>query len=347
MVRCLKIKKEKGELARRFLEKKIWFDRTRLLGKTEKRYLIIPLNPEADEKAIKKKFSDAKFENKNLRLLPVRPGNLKYLLKDILTERQTDQIVRSYDTVGDIVVLDIPKRLERLDKSIGWAFKRAHPYVKVVAKKAGKVKGKYRARELKVLTGEKRLHTTYTEAGIPMKLDLGKVFFTPRLGRERQRIANLVKRKEKVLVMFSGIGPFPLMIAKEEPTCRIWAVELNPDAYKNMEDNIRINRMGHIITSVKGDVVKEVPKIGEYFDRIIMPLPEKAWSYLELALRYTKPQGMVHFYAFVHEEKVKDAIEKIKQKAKKVRKKAKIVNWVRAGSYAARTWRFCFDIKVF
>lgn len=346
MVKTLKVKKEDGQSAKEFLMQKGWLDKTRMVGKTELRYIILSLNEKADLALLTKKFSGSKIEVKNMALLPAVPGDLKQMLKSIIPEKYLDKVVKSYDVVGDIAILEVPKEVENFDVPIAHALKRTNPYIKTVVRKAGKVGTEFRLRPLKHLTGEKRTTTVHKEHGVVLHVDIAKAYFSTRSSGERLRIAQLVKSGEDVLVMFAGIGVYALIIAKFQPNSHIWAIEKNPDAVRYMEQNIRANHMGGIITPILGDVRTEMPKLGMDFDRIIMPYPEKAKDFLELAFRYIKPQGVIHYYTFLHEKDIEKHISEIEKIAKKCGKEIEIQNWHRAGSYAPRTWRMVFDILV-
>ena len=347
MAKVLKIKKNFGEKARIFLRKNNWLDTSRIIGRTAQKYLLLPLNKDFDETKLLKKFKDAQIVDRSLQKLPTITGNLKDLLKEkkIVPEKHIDEVVNSFDIIGDIAILNIPKKLEKLEKSIAWTIKRFHPQINVVAKKTSIIKGKYRKRELKVLVGNKKTTTTYLESGITMNMDLAKVFFTPRLSHERLRIANLVKPKENIMVLFAGIGPFALVIARKKPSSKVWAIELNPDAYKYMEENIRINRLTNIIP-VKGDVKKVLPKIKEKFNRIIAVLPKSAFDFLDVILKAAAKGTIVHFYVIMHENDVKTKLEKIKKAGKKFNKKIKILKKIKAGNYGPYIWRWCVDFQV-
>lgn len=346
MVKVLRLKKESAQRAKEFLMQKGWLATSISVGRSAQRYILLPLNEKADESLLVKKFAPARIDHRNLKALPPTSGNLKNLLQHLIPENKIDALIRSYDTVGDICILEIPKELEKFELTIGHAIKRAFPNIKVVAKKEGKRTETERVQPLKIITGEKRFITTHKEHGVSMKVDLSKVYFSPRASSERLRLANLVKRNEKVLVMFSGISPYPLVIAKFQPNCHIWAVELNKEAHKLAEENIRINRAGHIVTAIQGNVTEVLPKIGERFDRIIMPFPEQNWDFLDLALKYATPNAMIHFIAFVNESELDAAKEKILKTAKRANKKVVIKDWRLFGSYAPRVNRYTFDILV-
>jgi len=346
MVKTLKVRKEDGQKAKEFLLEKGWLDKSRIIGRTELRYLIFSLNEKASESELKKKFSGSKIEIKNMPLLPIIPGNLKELLKGIIPEKYMDLVVKSYDVVGDIAILEVPKEIEKFDMQIGHALKRANPYIKTVVRKSGKISDEFRIRPLKHVTGEKKTETTYKEHGTILYLDLTKTYFSPRSSGERLRIARLVKPLEDVLIMFAGIGVYALVIAKNQPQVHLWAIEKNPDAFSFMQKNIRANHAGHIIVPILGDVKDKMPELGMQFDRIVMPFPEKAKDFLPLAFEYIKPQGTIHYYAFLKEKDIEKHISEIAKIAGKQGKEIEVQNWSRAGSYAPRTWRMVFDILV-
>ena len=122
--------------------------------------------------------------------------------------------------------------------------------------------------------------------------------------------------------------------------------EKNPDAVRYMEQNVRANHAGNIITPILGDVRDEMPKLDRQFDRIIMPYPDQAFSFLDIAFKHIKPQGVIHYYTFLHEKELEKHISKIEKIADSCGRKIEIQNWRRAGSYAPRTWRMVFDILV-
>jgi tRNA (guanine37-N1)-methyltransferase len=174
------------------------------------------------------------------------------------------------------------------------------------------MEGVYRTRKLKFLAGEKRAITEYKENNCRFRLDVSKVYFTPRLSFERKRIAEQVKPNEHILALFAGVGPFPIVIAKVQPHVKIHAVELNPDAFKYMQENIRLNRMQEIITPLLGDVKEIVPaKFVNSADRILMPLPKGAEKFLGEAFLAAKKNCIVHFYQFASEQNPFEEAEKL------------------------------------
>ncbi|MFN7088860.1 MAG: class I SAM-dependent methyltransferase, partial [Candidatus Paceibacteria bacterium] len=202
--------------------------------------------------------------------------------------------------IGDIAIIEIPKSLEAKEAIIAEAVCKVHPNIKVVAKKEGPMEGEYRTRKIKVIYGEQRTETEYRENGTRILVDIAKVYFSPRLSFERKRIAGLVKDGENVLALFAGVGPFPLVIAKEHKKCNIVAIELNPEGARYMEKNIKLNKLVNVKV-VLGDVNEVVPHVYQnWADRVIMPLPKDAEFFLKAAYVGAKDNATIHFYTFAN-----------------------------------------------
>lgn len=269
---------------------------------------------------------------------------LKDYLKGKLTKKEYAMMPTSYDIVGDIAIFaEMPRELTKKEKLIGEALLKLHKNVKVVCKKIGKYAGKYRIPKLKIIAGEKRKETTYIENGIRLMLDVEKVYFSPRLGTERKRIADLVKPNENVLVMFSGCGPYTIQIAKR--ATHVTAIEVNPIAHKYALKNLELNKIKNA-TILKGDVKKVVPQLKERFDRIVMPLPKDATGYLKQALSAAKTGCIVHLYSFAKDEEFDAVKAAIQYGCEQYKRRCKVLSIVRAGEYAPRVHRICIDFVV-
>ena len=143
-------------------------------------------------------------------------------------------------------------------------------------------------------------------------------------------------------MMFDGISPYSCVISKNSKPKEVYGIELNPICNKFAQENIQLNKLNNI-KLFQGDVKKVLPKIKKKFDRIIMPLPRNAESYLDIAIKFLKKSGIIHFYDFQLEQDInKKPIEKIQKHIKKF----KILNVVRCGQYAPRKYRICIDFKI-
>ncbi len=269
---------------------------------------------------------------------------LKDYLKDRLTKKEYDIFPTSFDIIGDIAIFnEIPEELSKKEKLIARSLMELYRNLKVVCKKVGKYSGKYRTMKLKIIGGEKRKETLYLENGSRFLLDVEKVYFSPRLGTERKRISDLVKKNENVLVMFSGCGPYTIQIAKK--ASKVTAIEANPVAHKYALKNLELNKIRNAEV-LKGDVKNIVPKLKEKFDRIVMPLPKTAEKYLKYAFDVSKRGTIIHFYSFAQENEFNEAKEELLKSCKAFKKNCKILRIVKAGEYSPRTYRICIDFRV-
>lgn len=233
---------------------------------------------------------------------------LKDALAGTLSLEELDSLTTSFDIIGDIAIVEIPGELEPKERLIGEALLKVHRNLKGVFKKLGPMEGEYRVRRLARIAGEDRTETVYREHGCRIRLDVAKAYFSVRLSTERKRVSSQVRPGERVLVLFAGVGPFALVIAKEHPDTQVVAVEINPDAARYMRENVILNKLDNLEV-LEGDA----RGFGyQDFDRVVMPLPHSAEEFLPLAFSALKKGGCIHFYTIVESE---DAIGKAVSKA--------------------------------
>ena len=221
---------------------------------------------------------------------------LKRRLADKLSPEKLDKVRKSYDIVGEIAIIKVPPALESRKKLIAEAVMVVNKSVTTVLHQKGPVTGVFRLRQLEHVLGERKTATLYREYGCVFKVDLAKAYFSPRLSYERMRVGKLVGRGEVVLNMFAGVGCFSIIIAKHSPARRVYSIDLNPEAVRLMQVNISLNRVGLWVEALEGDA-KDVTE--ERFlnkvDRVLMPLPEKAYEYLDFAIKALKDRrGVIH-----------------------------------------------------
>ncbi len=279
---CVVIPKKKAEpIRRRLLEKGTL--RKDLQIHTDAKSVYLPVNQRVDVGYPIEEidFKELEQDVKDYRVLVDIPEGLRQLLPS------------SYDTLGSIAVVKMADEVLPYAKQIGDAIIATQKAVKTVCADSGVV-DQFRTRAVKVVAGEKTTETVHKEYGLVLKMDLAKVFFSPRLATERDIVAKQVQPGEVVIDMFAGIGPFSLMIARTRSPKAVYAIDANPDAIAFMKENIALNR-ADAVTPVLGDARTEVGKI-EPADRIIMNLPHDARRFLAEAIRSLKPGGTIHFY---------------------------------------------------
>ena len=272
--------------------------------------------------------------------------NLKFYLKDKLTSKELKFVPSSFDVVGDIMIFsEFPKELAKKENLIGKIILQNYLHIKTILKKTKKYSGKFRTPKLKVIAGENRKETTCRENDVLVKLDVEKVYFSQRMSSERKRIASMIEPSESVLVMFSGCGIYPLVIAKNTKCKETYGIEINPTAHKYALENARKNRLEGRVKLFFGDVRRVMPKLNKKFDRILMPLPKGGEKFLDLALRHIKKKGIVHFYDFLHEDEFSKAEEKVKEACNKSKKKCRVIKIEKCGQYSPRFYRICVDFS--
>lgn len=181
--------------------------------------------------------------------------NLKDALKNVLNAEEMSRLKTAFDIVGDIAIMEIDNELILKEKEIAQALLNMHKNINVVCKKGGIHSGVFRTQDLVVLAGEDRKETISKENGVRIKLDAEKVYFSPRLSTDRKRIAEMLKPNEKILAMFSGSGPYPLVMLKNEPSVDIVSIEINPVGVEYQKENLILNKsiVKRIVPSNKKD----------------------------------------------------------------------------------------------
>jgi len=251
----------------------------------------------------------------------------------------------SYDVIGNIAILSL---YTKNSKAAAKKLLFEHKNLQTVMQKSSRIKGRLRKAELKFIAGKKVSETIHHENKCLMKLDVKTCYFSPRLSNDRIDIAKQVKPGEKVLVMFSGIAPYALVIAKNTNAKEVYAIELNKKATKYAKENVRLNKLNNVIV-IQGDVKKIIPKLSRKikFDRIIMSRPQLKDDFLDSALKAAKKGTVIHFYDFLFEEDMpNNAIKKIENAIKKAKKKFKIIKWKKALEIGPRKWRVRVDFIV-
>ncbi|MDO8339064.1 MAG: class I SAM-dependent methyltransferase family protein [Candidatus Burarchaeum sp.] len=337
---CLAVEKKNAERARQLLIAQDALDSARK-PTSDSKFVYFPIKNKLDiglGKLVSKKLKPRKF----------KPHSLEEAMKGKIPAAKIHLLPRAFDMIGDVAIIEIPRPLATNAKLMGKSLLAIHPNLKSVYAKGGKRTGKYRTRKLVHLAGEKRTTTIHKENGCDFELDIAKAYFSPRLAHERQIIANAAKPGEKILALFAGVGPFPIVLAKHQPSVQIAAIELNPQAAKYLANNIRRNSMGGIIEPIKGDAHAVVRKrFKKWADRILMPYPNAAHQFLSDAFYAAKPGCAVHFYCFAREERAFAEAEAIVQKAAaKARRKIEILGKRTVLPYAPRVVQVAIDFCV-
>lgn len=228
--------------------------------------------------------------------------HLREILSELLSPEDLAHIYTSYDVVGDIAIIRLTEASQRHSPAIAEAILRVHKNVKTVLAQTSPVCGAFRLRRLEFIAGENKTSTVHKESGCLLSVDVRECYFSPRLLYERMRIAKQVANGEAIVNMFAGVGCFSIIIAKHSDAGKICSIDINPTAIQNMQENVRLNRVYGKVVSILGDAKDIIEKrLCHVADRVLMPLPEKAYEYLPYALlSLKKAGGWIHYYDFEH-----------------------------------------------
>ncbi len=275
--------------------------------------------------------------------------SLKQLLKKSIPKRLHAKIPTSFDIIGNrekaVAIVGMPKELYRYRAKIAAAIMKQHKNVFTVLDKGTPRKGIFRVRDYKLLAGSTNTEVLHNESSCRLLLDPRKVYFSPREGTERLRIAAAIKNKETVMVFFAGIGPFAIIISKKADAKKVIGIEINPTAVEYFRKNIEMNKCRNMEV-VAGDVKNKSKDYANLCDRVVMPLPESSLAYLPEALSCTKKSGMIHIYLFSAEDEVKNKKAQIRNIAKRAGKKISFMGKTNVLPYGPGIWKMRLDIKV-
>ncbi len=240
---------------------------------------------------------------------------LRSIAREVVGEEKAREVWSRIDIIGDIAIIKKPLRtsLSLEDyRSIGAKLLERVKYVRSVWLAASPVEGEYRVRrELIHLAGDKRTVTVYREHGCSFLVDISKVFVTPRLGFEHYRVAKLVRPGEVIVNMFAGAGIFSIVIARIARPSKVYSIDINREAVELMKRNVEINSVKDVVVPIHGDAAEVVSRrLSGIADRVLMPLPVLAISYLGHALESLKDRGALHVYLHISYGKGEDPRDK-------------------------------------
>jgi len=277
----------------------------------------------------------------------VMSAKLKDILAPVLAQEELDLLIGSYDIVGDIAIVIVPPELTHRETIIGEAILASNKKLEVVAKRAGNYGGEFRTIDLKIIAGKIRKETQVTEFGVRLLLNVETTYFSVRSGNERRRLASLVQPMESVLVMFSGVGPYPLLIAKHSEAKKVVGIEKNPLAHEYAMKNLKLNKKLKNVECKVGDAADLPLLLDERFDRIVMPLPTMAERFLPVAMERLKEEGgWIHYYEMVREGSFEMAVAKVQRSAENSGRKMITSSVIRCGHCGPRTHRICVDAQI-
>ena len=261
-----------------------------------------------------------------------------------------------FDILGNVVLVKFASETKISEKRKFAAKLLKETSATTILEKVGKFSGRLRKQKTKYVAGEKTKEVRYRENDCVFRFNIDTTYFSPRLSNERKEIASQIKKGENVLVMFAGVAPYSIVIAKHSKAERVYSNEINREANKYAQMNIELNKLKDKVILLPGDVKKVfrtgVPptppkvQIPKTFDVIVMPRPNLKNSFLKEAFSLSKKGTRIFYYGFCKDEDKEKLIEGIKEEARVAKKKIKILKTKKAGEIGPYKMRLRVDFMV-
>ncbi|RZC27640.1 tRNA (guanine(37)-N1)-methyltransferase [Asbolus verrucosus] len=248
-----------------------------------------------------KSLQELSFNENNLvdrsHTLTYENYNVESILRAILPKNVEGS--SSFTKIGHIVHLNLREHLIPYKDIIGEVLFDKVPGCRTVVNKVAIIDNTYRNFQMEVLKGDNDMHTKVKENKCTFEFDFSKVYWNSRLCTEHERIVNMVKSGDVLFDVFAGVGPFSIPIAKKG--CLVYANDLNPESYKWLNHNSKINKIGNNLKTFNKDgrefilgVVKEL--LLEHLNKrnvfIVMNLPAMAVEFLNAFINLYKEEEL-------------------------------------------------------
>ncbi len=226
-----------------------------------------------------------------------RKGPARY--RDLLPwpEAEKDALPRSFDIVGDVVLIRLPDPLEPRKEAVGDALLRFVPGARLVGLDHG-VHGPERRRRVERIAGSGPWRTRHRENGVELEVDVERAYFSPRLAREHARVAEDVRAGDRVYDLCCGVGPFSVTIAHLGRATSVTAVDANPEAIALLRDTLARYPFGGRVDAV-GARLEEFLPAAPPVERVVLNLPHEGIKYLASVARTVAPGGRLYYYEVV------------------------------------------------
>ncbi len=176
------------------------------------------------------------------------------LLEDQIPSNLSSYIPHSWWYIGDILIVSVPKQLLNFKHILGEVFLQVEQgKARSVFGKVGPTRDIIRTPEFVFLAGDTNSETIHKELGGQFKIDAAKLTFSPGNHGERKRLIDIVQKNEFIVDMFSCVGNLSLPLAINNEPKKIVAVEINPLAYRYLEQNIKLNKVENRMIAIFGD----------------------------------------------------------------------------------------------
>lgn len=210
------------------------------------------------------------------------------ILKCILPEDKDS--VAGFSKIGHIIHLNLRDHVLDYKTIIGQILIEKIKGARTVVNKLDKIDSTYRNFEMEVLCGAEEFQVQVKENCCTFEFDFSTVYWNPRLSTEHERITDRLQPGDVLYDVFAGVGPFSIPAAKKK--CYVLANDLNPESYKWLRHNVKINKIkdeylkvfnkdgrDFIVNEIKMDLPRQLSKKRNV--HIAMNLPAMATEFLD------------------------------------------------------------------
>ncbi|WMW25256.1 class I SAM-dependent methyltransferase family protein [Methanolobus sediminis] len=301
---------------------------------TEQRLLEIPVTEDIEgfETFLQE---DAEFYNKW--------QSLEDILRKGISAEELNKLPSGWHIIGEIIVITIDPAIDHLKQMIAEALLRMYPSCNTVVRDLG-ISGQFRLPKRELLIGN-NTETINKEHGCLFKLDVTKVMFSKGNLHEK-KLMSKIGTHETIVDMFAGIGYFTIPMAVHAKPEKIVAIEINPESYGYLKENIFLNKVENIVEARNGDCAEVTPK--GIADRVLMGYVNTTHHYLDSGIAALKPEGgIIHYHETTPESMVfSRPIERIQDAALKAEKKVEILDCRKIKKYSPGVWHVVVDARI-
>jgi tRNA (guanine37-N1)-methyltransferase len=171
----------------------------------------------------------------------------------ILPEDSLDEVPSGFQAVGHIAHLNLRSQYLPYKSLIATVLLDKNPVIKTVINKTDTVgeESEYRTFSYEVLAGPHDMDVSVREQGCEFRFNYAKVYWNSRLNTEHERLVQLFRPGEAVCDVMAGIGPFAIPAGKKRVF--VWANDLNPDSFKHLEQNVKLNHVASFVEPFNTD----------------------------------------------------------------------------------------------
>lgn len=186
------------------------------------------------------------------------------ILRAVLPEGLLDEIPTGFTVTGHIAHLNLREEFKPYDSLIGQVILDKNNKIETVVDKVSSIATKFRTFPMKVIAGrDESLVVEQKESDCVFRFDFSKVYWNSRLHTEHERLVSQYFQPGQVVCdVFAGVGPFAIPAGKKHVF--VLANDLNPESYKYLQENIKLNKVDPFVRAQELDgalFIKKSPQL--------------------------------------------------------------------------------------